>query len=214
MTDLNTNLYVLIKNLFFKSYTVFFINFFSLIIISIILSTLQYNALKSRNSLYKHTIIIEDVPIIPKNGKIIKMDNYRLQVLVTPNEFEESNLKVYDFHVKFYDNSSKKISEVSEKMINLVKDNFEEQINDLQTELEFRQLNEIQNALTLFSTERRISTLRKIEPFFSYSITRQESIENIISKSFIISFIIILIGRIFYLEFTSSRRKKKSKRSS
>ena len=211
MTDLNTNLYTLIKKIFFKSYTVFFINFFSLIIILTILSTLQYNSLKSRNGLFKHTIIIEDVPIIPKNDKIIKIDNFRLQVLVVPNEFKESNLEVYDIHVKFYDNSSKKISKVSEKMIILVKNNFDEQINDLSTELEFRKLNDLQNPLNIFLTERKISKLRNFEPFFTYSIVRKESISNIISKSFIVSFIIILIGRIIYLDFTSSRKKKKLK---
>ena len=211
MTDLNTNLYTLIKKIFFKSYTVFFINFFSLIIILTILSTLQYNSLKSRNGLYKHTIIIEDVPIIPKNDKIIKIDNFRLQVLVVPNEFKESNLSVYDIHAKFYDNSSKKKSEISEKMIILVKNNLDEQINELSTELEFRKLNDLQNPLNIFLTERKISKLRNIEPFSTYSIVRKESISNIISKSFIVSFIIILIGRIFYLEITSSRGKKKLK---
>jgi len=208
MTDLNTNLYTVIKKIFFKSYAIFFINFFSLIFILAILSTLQYNSLKSRNSLFKHTIIIEDVPIIPKNDKIIKIDNFRLQVLVVPNEFKESNLNVYDIHAKFYDNSSKKRSEISKKMIILVKNNFDEQINDLSTELEFRKLNDLQNPLNIFLTERKISKLRNIEPYVTYSIVRKESISNIISKSFIISFIIILIGRIFYLEITSSRGKK------
>ena len=160
MTDLNTNLYTLIKKIFFKSYTVFFINFFSLIIILTILSTLQYNSLKSRNGLFKHTIIIEDVPIIPKNDKIIKIDNFRLQVLVVPNEFKESNLIVYDIHAKFYDNSSKKKSEISEKMIILVKNNLDEQINDLSTELEFRKLNDLQNPLNIFLTERDTFSLQ------------------------------------------------------
>ena len=80
MTDLNNNLYLIIKNIFFKTKKVFFLNIISFAIIFGTTFGIQEEFQKNKNNKYKHSVIVEDVPITPRNKVFLKSKNYLIEL--------------------------------------------------------------------------------------------------------------------------------------
>ena len=137
MTDLNNNLYLIIKNIFFQTKKILFLNLFSFIFIFVIIFSLQENFQKDKNNTYKHTIIVEDVPIIPRNENYLKSKNYLIELKLLENKFLEDGLVVYDVYARVFDNKSSEILEITRKLENLIEDNINNNIALLEREIDF-----------------------------------------------------------------------------
>lgn len=206
MTDLNNNLYLIIKNIFFKTKKILFLNLFSFIFIFVIIFSLQENFQKDKNNTYKHTIIVEDVPIIPRNENYLKSKNYLIELKLLENKFLEDGLVVYDVYARVFDNKSSEILEITRKLENLIEDNINSNIALLEREIDFYNNYKIADPRKIYETLNQIRILKKVNINYNYLIERN-GIEHNISKSLILAFVLLLILRLFFLEFILNKKK-------
>lgn len=206
MTDLNNNLYLIIKNIFFKTKKILFLNLFSFIFIFVIIFSLQENFQKDKNNTYKHTIIVEDVPITPKNENYLKSKNYVIELKLLENKFLEDGLVVYDVYARVFDNKSSEILEITRKLENLIEDNINSNIALLEREIDFYNNYKIADPRKIYETLNQIRLLEKVNINYNYLIERN-GIEHNISKSLILAFVLLLILRLFFLEFILNKKK-------
>lgn len=207
MTDLNNNLYLIIKNIFFKTKKIFFLNLISFTIIFAVIFILQQDFQKKKNNTYKHTIVVEDVPITPRNENYIKSKNYVIELKLLENKFLEDGQVVYDVYGRVFSNKSTEILEITRKIENLVQDNINRNIAILEREIDFYRDAKIYEPRKEFETLNQIRLLNKVKIKSNYSIERN-GIDHNISRSLILAFIIILILRLFFLEFFSNKKNK------
>ena len=205
MTDLNNNLYLIIKNIFFKTKKILFLNILSFIFIFAIIFSLQENFQKDKNNTYKHTIIVEDVPITPKNEKYLKSKNYVIELKLLENKFLENGLVVYDVYARVFSNKSSEILEISRKLENLIEDNINNSVALLEREIDFYSNYEIYDPRKIFETRNQIRILEKVNIRYNYLIERN-GIQHNISKSLILAFVLLLILRLFFLEFILKKK--------
>ena len=205
MTDLNNNLYLIIKNIFFKTKKILFLNTLSFIFIFAIIFSLQENFQKDKNNTYKHTIIVEDVPITPKNEKYLKSKNYVIELKLLENKFLENGLVVYDVYARVFSNKSSEILEISRKLENLIEDNINNSVALLEREIDFYSNYEIYDPRKIFETRNQIRILEKVNIRYNYLIERN-GIQHNISKSLILAFVLLLILRLFFLEFILKKK--------
>lgn len=206
MTDLNNNLYLIIKNIFFKTKKILFLNLFSFLFIFVIIFSLQENFQKDKNNTYKHTIIVEDVPITPKNENYLKSKNYVIELKLLENKFLEDGLVVYDVYARVFDNKSSEILEITRKLENLIEDNINSNIALLEREIDFYNNYKIADPRKIYETLNQIRLLEKVNINYNYLIERN-GIEHNISKSLILAFVLLLILRLFFLEFILNKKK-------
>ena len=207
MTDLNNNLYLIIKNIFFKTKKVFFLNLISFAIIFGTTFGIQEEFQKNKNNKYKHSVIVEDVPITPRNKVFLKSKNYLIELKLLENKFLEDGLLVFDIYGRVFSNKSTEILEITRKLESYVQDNINHNIALLEREIDFYSNFEVSDPRKEFEILNQIRLLEEVKIKSKYIIERNGFDDNI-TKSLIIAFIIILILRIFFLEFVPKSKKK------
>ncbi len=207
MVDLNNNALYSAKKIFFESKKIFVLNLVFFLIIALLFGLGQHYFQKKNGLLYKHTIIIENVPIIPTNNKFIKTKNFKIQYKIVAKTYPENNFQVFDVYGKLFNNSIKEISEIENGMINFVDDNIQRQIEKINLNLNLFREEVLSNPLQQIDLELKNIYLDNMKYDVIYSIERN-NLNQIISRSFIISFVILLLIRIFYNEVKKLKKNK------
>ena len=207
MVDLNNNALYSAKQIFFESKKIFVLNLVFFLIIALLFGLGQHYFQKKSGLLYKHTIVIENVPIIPTNNKFIKTKNFKIQYKIVAKTYPENNFQVFDVYGRLFNNSIKEISEIENGMINFVNDNIQRQIEKINLNLNLFREEVLSDPLQQIDLELKNIYLDNMKYDVIYSIERN-NLNQIISKSFIISFVILLLIRIFYNEVKKLKKNK------
>ena len=112
---------------------------------------------------------------------------------------------VYDVYARVFSNKSSEILEISRKLENLIEDNINNSVALLEREIDFYNNYEISDPRKIFETRNQIRILEKVNIRYNYLIERN-GIQHNISKSLILAFVLLLILRLFFLEFILKKK--------
>ena len=211
MVDFNNNVLYQAKQIFFKSNKIFILNLLSFLVIALLFAIGQHYFQKKNNLLNKHTVIIENVPIIPTNDKVIKTENLKINYRIVSKTYPENDFQVFDVYGRLFDNSDEQISEMESGVKKFVRKNLQKQVEKMDLTLKVYKNKTLNDPLEEMYLSLRKNYLKNINFQSNYYIQRN-NFNQIISRSFIYSFIIILTIRIFINEFEKLNRKKSQKK--
>ena len=97
MVDFNNNVLYQAKQIFFKSNKIFILNLLSFLVIALLFGIGQHYFQKKNNLLNKHTVIIENVPIIPTNDKVRKTENLKSNYRIVSKTYPKMIFKYLMF---------------------------------------------------------------------------------------------------------------------
>tara|TARA_B100002052_G_scaffold254968_1_gene244887 strand:- start:25936 stop:26595 length:660 start_codon:yes stop_codon:yes gene_type:complete len=219
MPDLNSSIFNLIKNIFFKSFNTFVYSllFFSFCFVSFIY--LQNHFQEKSNSKYIHILNYSNVAIRPVNIFSLNNGNINIELSVIKNQYKVNDFNTYSVSARFYSNSDEKIKKIQEQFYNFISSNLDKQISLFNEYLKIYESGVVNNALEEFKIRNNVLFFKenKENMFLNYSINRN-FFNHILSKSFIGSFVLLIILRVLILEgyigTKKKNRKYKSKRFS
>ena len=203
------NFFKIIFNIYFAKKKQLIVNLLILSMLFGAFSILQYQKILSDNKFYKHTIVFYNVPYTRDGGENWYFEGTGTEVQFREKRFKIDGLDVFDIHIKKYSNSAKKEKDYFSLIQTFINTNLESHIKQLQEKIDFMKsfhFTTYYDPSTIYILTKKIEKLR-YKSRYNYALVKNVNFREIFGFSFILSFIIVTLVRLFMLDLQTKKSK-------
>ena len=203
------NLFKIVFDIYFAKKKQLIVNLLILSILFVVFSVFQYQKVLLNKKLYKHSIVFYNVPYLRDGSENWYFAGTKTELQFRDKKYKINGLDVLDIHVKKYSNDDTKEKDFFLLTQAFIKKNLEFNINQLQEQIDFMKsfhFTSYYDPSAIYTLSKRIEKL-KYDSRSNYVLVKNVNFREIFGFSFILSFIIVTLVRLFMLDLKTKKSK-------